>query len=288
MWMSPDVIKQWTAVVPNGQRGRDQTYSEVAIESMAILQAIYHLPLRQTQGLLESLFMLMAITLAVPSYSTLSRRKQTLTITLPQRRSGEGVHVVIDSTGVKVFGEGEWKVRQHGWSKRRTWKKLHVAVNEATGEILASKVTDNSVTDGSVLPELLEQIEPSLLIDQVSADKAYDKRKCYDAIHERGARATIPPQKGAHIWQHANTQAERLDRDENLRAIRKLGKAAWKRTCGYHRRSIAETTMSRFKRIFGPTISARTFAGQAVEINLRGKILNQLYDLGRPDSYRVD
>ena len=286
--MSPDVIKQWTAVVPNGQRGRDQTYSEVAIESMAILQAIYHLPLRQTQGLLESLFMLMAITLAVPSYSTLSRRKQTLTIRLPQRRSGEGVHVVIDSTGVKVFGEGEWKVRQHGWSKRRTWKKLHVAVNEATGEILASKVTDNSVTDGSVLPELLEQIEPSLLIDQVSADKAYDKRKCYDAIHERGARATIPPQKGAHIWQHANTQAERLDRDENLRAIRKLGKAAWKRTCGYHRRSIAETTMSRFKRIFGPTISARTFAGQAVEINLRGKILNQLYDLGRPDSYRVD
>lgn len=288
MWMSPDVIKQWRAVVPNGQRGRDQTYSEVAIESMAILQAIYHLPLRQTQGLLESLFILMTITLAVPSYSTLSRRKQTLTITLPQRRSGEGVHVVIDSTGVKVFGEGEWKVRQHGWSKRRTWKKLHVAVDEATGEILASKVTDNSVTDGSVLPELLEQIEASIKIDQVSADKAYDKRKCYDAIHERGARATIPPQKGAHIWQHGNTHAERLDRDENLRAIRKIGKVAWKRACGYHRRSIAETTMSRFKRIFGPTISARTFEGQVVEINLRGKILNQLYDLGRPDSYRVD
>jgi hypothetical protein len=285
LWVEPDVMAAWTAVRPTKQRGKPQTYSDLAIECMAKLRAVYHLPMRATQGLLQSIFGLMKLTLTVPCYSTLSRRQPTLTFQPPQRRAGEGLQVVIDSTGVKVFGEGEWKVRQHGVSKRRTWKKLHIGVDEATGQILAASVTDNSVSDAAELPGLLDQIaEP---IDQVSCDTAYDTRNAYTAIRQRKARANIPPRRNAKIWQHANTRAERLIRDENLRAIRKHGRKAWKVSSGYHRRSLAETAMSRFKRILGPTISARTFPGQAAEIKVRCNILNTMTQLGMPDSYRA-
>ena len=283
VWVNPEVLVAWTSVPPSGKRGHPQTYSEMAIECMATLRAVYHLAQRATQGLLASLFELMDVTVAVPSYSTLSRRQATLDIQLPKRQPGEGVHVVVDSTGVKVFGEGEWKVRQHGYTKRRTWKKLHVGVDEATGEILAMAVTDNSVADHEELPGLLEQIDEP--ITQVSADGAYDKRKAYDAIGDQQAKATIPPRRGARIWQHGNSKQERLIRDENLRAIRQHGRKAWKQSSGYHRRSLAETAMSRFKRILGPTISARTFASQTTEIKVRCKILNTMTQLGTPDSY---
>jgi hypothetical protein len=283
VWVAPEVIAAWSAIRPTQQRGKPQTYPDLAIECMAKLRAVYHLPLRATQGMLQSIFHLMALTLSVPCYSTLSRRQRGLTFQPPPRRAGDGVHLVIDSTGVKVFGEGEWKVRQHGVSKRRTWKKLHVGVDEATGELLAVSVTDNSVADATELPGLLAQVpEP---IQQVSGDKAYDTRGCYQAIGQREARASIPPRRNAKIWQHANTRAERLSRDENLRAIRQHGRQAWKAASGYHRRSLAETAMSRFKRILGPTISARTFPGQVAEISVRCNILNTLTQLGRPDSY---
>jgi len=283
IWVSAAVVAGWTAVQPTGKRGHPQTYSDLAIECMAMLRAVYHLPLRATQGLLGSILELMHVTLTVPNYSTLSRRQAGLDFHPPQRQAGDRVHLVVDSTGVKVFGEGEWKVRQHGWSKRRTWKKLHLGVDEATGQILAVTVTDNSVADATALPGLLDQVtEP---IQQVSGDTAYDTRADYDAIRQRQARATIPPRRGARIWQHANTKAERLIRDENLRAIRRAGRKAWKQASGYHRRSLAETAMSRFKRILGPTISARTFPGQAAEIKVRCNILNIMLQLGAPDSF---
>lgn len=283
VWVSPQVVAAWTRVPPNGKRGHPRTYSDVAIECMATLRAVYHLAQRATQGLLRSIIELMGLTIAVPSYSTLSRRQQTLGIQWPKRKPGEAIHVVVDSTGVKVFGEGEWTVRQPGYTKRRTWKKLHVGVDEATGHVLAVTVTDNSVADHEELPDLLEQIDAP--IAQISGDKAYDKRKGYDAIGKRKAKATIPPRRGARIWQHGNSQQERLIRDENLRAIRQQGRKAWKQSSGYHRRSLAETTMSRFKRILGPTISARTFASQTTEIKVRCKILNIMTQLGTPDSY---
>jgi hypothetical protein len=285
VWVSPEVLAAWTGVPPTGRRGHPQTYSDLAIECLATLRAVYHLAQRASQGLLQSIFELMQVSLPVPSYSTLSRRQATLNLRLPPRRARADLHLVVDSTGVKVLGEGEWKVRQHGYTQRRTWKKLHVAVDEATGEIVAMSVTDNSVSDQSELLGLLAQVQEPLR--QVSADSAYDTHQCYAALYQRGARATIPPRRGARIWRHANSHAERLNRDENLRAIRHQGRRAWKQGSGYHRRSIAETTMSRFKRILGPTISARTFAGQVAEIKLRCLILNQMAELGRPDSYRA-
>jgi len=222
---------------------------------------------------------------AIPDYSTLSRRRATLEIVLPRTRGKEALHVVVDSTGVKVFGEGEGKVRQHGYTCRRTWGKVHLGVDEASGELVAAVVTTNNYSDGQVLPDLLAQVEEEL--KQVSGDGGYDKRQCYAAIQARQAQATIPPQRNAKIWQHGNTKAERLARDQNLRRIRQVGRAAWKRESGYHRRSLAETAMFRLKTIFSERVTAHGFAGQAVQVLVRCAALNRLTQLGRPDSYRV-
>jgi hypothetical protein len=184
----------------------------------------------------------------VPCYTTLCRRRCSLEVALPRRRKSEPLHVVVDSTGVKVYGEGEWEVRQHGYTRRRTWRKLHLGVDEATHEFVAAVVTTNDFKDSQLLEDLIEQVEGE--ISQVSADGAYDSRDCYDAIRAGGARAAIPPRKRARIRHHGNTRGERHIRDENLRAIRRKGRREWKRESNYHRRSLAETAVFRVKMIF--------------------------------------
>lgn len=244
---------------------------------MARLKSIYGLAGRQCQGFLESIFELMDIDLLVPDQSTLSRRLSELSVVLPVLPKTKAKHVVVDSTGVKVYGEGEWKTRQHGISKRRTWRKLHLGVDEQTGEILAAMVTTNDLCDGQMLPELLDQIESE--IDQVSGDGAYDQKQCYNAIRERKARAAIPPRRRAKIWQHGNCKAERHNRDENLRRVCKVGRKAWKQESNYHRRSLAETTMFRFKTIFGSSVRSRKFDNQAVELLIKCAALNRMFRL---------
>jgi IS5 family transposase len=283
VWITEDVVQTWHAGEAEQKRGHPRTYTDTAIMTMATLQEIYHLGLRQTQGLMESIGQLLHLEVAIPDYSTLSRRRATLEIALPHAQSSEALHVVVDSTGVKVFGEGEWKVRQHGYTYRRTWRKVHVGVDEASGEIVAAVVTTNNYHDSQLLPDLLAQVDEA--IAQVSGDGAYDRRTCYVAIGERPAQAAIPPQHNAKIWQHGNTKAEPLARDQNLRRIRQIGRAAWKRECGYHRRSLAETTMFRLKTIFGDRVTARSFAGQAAQLLVRCSTLNRLTHLGMPDSY---
>jgi IS5 family transposase len=285
LWFSAEVLTVWRNSERTGKRGHPRTYSDTAMATMATLQEIYHLGVRQTEGLVESLGELLHLEVTIPSYSTLSRRRATLEITLPRTRSKEALHVVVDSTGVKVFGEGEWKVRQHGYTYRRTWRKVHLGVEEASGEIVAAVVTTNNYSDSQLLPDLLEQVEEE--IAQVSGDGGYDKRQCYEAIGARHARATIPPQHNAKIWQHGNTKADRLARDQNLRRIRQVGRAAWKRESGYHRRSLAETVMFRLKTIFSERVTARGFAGQAAQLLVRCAALNRMTQLGRPESYRA-
>jgi IS5 family transposase len=197
----------------------------------------------------------MKLDLPVPDHSTLSRRRRKLEITLPVKNLSKSVHLVIDSTGVKVYGEGEWKVRQHGIGKRRTWRKLHFCSDEATLEIVSVVASTNDVSDAEALPDLLD--DAPVEIKQVSADGAYDQRKCYDTLNKHGAKAAIPPRKGAKIWQHANSKADRHARDENLRRIRKVGRKEWKRESNYHRRSLAETQVFRFKTIFGDRLQTR-------------------------------
>jgi Transposase DDE domain len=285
LWFSAEVLTVWQNSERTGKRGHPRTYSDTAIGTMATLQEIYHLGVRQTEGLVESLGELLHLEVAIPHSSTLSRRRATLEIELPRTRGTEALHVVVDSPGVKVFGEGEWKVRQHGYPCRRTWRKVHLGIDEASGEIVAAVVTTNNYSDSQLLPDLWAQVEEESA--QVSGDGGYDRRTCYEAIRARHARATIPPQHNAKIWQHGNTKAERLARDQNLRRIRQVGRAAWKRESGDQRRSLAETAMFRLKTIFSERVTARGFAGQAAQMLVRCAALNRMIQVGRPDSYRA-
>lgn len=285
-WLSEDSLEAWLSEASTGLRGSSPTYSDLAIATFETLKTIYGLAGRQTEGLLHSLFELLAVDLPVPEHSTVSRRKGQLTISLPVWPKSERVHLVVDSTGIKVYGEGEWKTRQHGVSKRRTWRKLHIGVDEATGEILAGVVTSNDVHDSEVFADLLAVTDAEL--EQVSADGAYDKRRCYKVLQERDAKAGIPPQKNAKIWQHGNSKAPPHPRDENLRSIRQHGRKAWKRQSNYHRRSLAETTMFRLKTIFGGKVRSRSFNNQATELLLQCAALNRMIQVAKPDTVWVD
>jgi len=285
-WIDESVLEDWLVPDLSGKPGASPYYSDLAILTMATVKAVYRLAGRQCQGFLASIFALMGIALSVPDHSTLSRRLSKLDVVLPLLPKEGARHVVVDSTGVKVYGEGEWKTRQHGMSKRRTWRKLHLGVDEATGEILAAVVTTNDVHDGEVLNDLLEAIEGD--IEQVSTDGAYDHRHCYDEIAQRGAKPVIPPRKDAVIWQHGNCKAPPHPRDENLRYIRKHGRKKWKRDSNYHRRSLAETTMFRFKAIFGGNLSSRKFDNQAVELFIKCAALNRMIQIAKPDTYEVE
>lgn len=292
LWVEPEVLEAWLNHERSGGRGASCTYTDTAICTGLTLKMVYHLPLRATEGLLTSLLKLMGLEhLAVPDYSTLCRRQKTLQVALPQQHKGQAIHVVVDSTGCKIYGEGEWKVRQHGISKRRTWRKLHLAVDEASGQLVGAVLSTNDVADSAALPALLEQVEEPLA--QLSGDGSYDQRVCYDTLRKRqqeqgeSLRVTIPPRHGARIWQHGNRRAERLARDENLRRVRQIGRQKWKEESGYHRRSLAETAMFRFKTIFGDKLSARIFESQAAEAFIRCAALNRMTQLGMPQSYAV-
>ena len=265
LWVDQASLQAWRYQGP-AQQGAQFRYSDTAIECVLTLRAVYHLPLRATEGFARSILGLMGLDLDVPDYTTLCRRSRTLRITLPRKADGP-LHLVIDSTGLKVYGEGEWKVRQHGYSKRRTWIKLHLAIDPATHEIRAAMVSEPGVTDAEAVPDLLEQEQGP--VEGVEADGAYDRRPVYEALERRGAKAIIPPRRDAVIQRHGNKKGPRLARDENLRRIRKIGRAAWKEESGYHRRSLGETAIFRMKTIFGGGIASRKAAQQAKEVGIR-------------------
>jgi hypothetical protein len=285
-WIDEAVIEGWINEQKSGRRGASKHYSDGAIALMATVQSLFNLAGRQTEGFLESLFGLMGIDLAVPDHSTLSRRMGKVVVEMPVAPSQGGIHLVVDSTGVKVYGEGEWKVRQHGVDKRRTWRKLHVGVNEATGEILAAVASTNNVSDDEAFGDVIDGIDEE--IEQVSGDGAYDKRKCYDKIAARKAKPTIPPRKDAVMWEDDPEIEQPHPRNQVLERIEQVGRQQWKQESGYHRRSLAETTMFRFKTIFGGTLRRRRFDNQAVELFLKCAALNRMIRLGKPDSYPVE
>ena len=285
VWFTPQAVEAWYYQGPR-QRGAQYTFSEVAIQTALILRLLYHLPLRQTEGFVASILALMGLAVRVPDHTTLSRRQAGLTVDWPLQPKDQPLHLVVDATGLKVYGEGEWKVRQHGWNKRRTWRKLHLGVDEATGEIVAQTLTTNSQDDAGQVEPLLDQIETP--IAAVGGDGAYDRRKVFEALaaSDRGPpmRPIIPPRKDAKIEQHGNRKAEPLPRDETIRTIRKRGRRTWKKTSGYHRRSIAETQIGRYKQILGDTLHARTLTHQQTETRVGCAILNRLLHLAKPAS----
>jgi hypothetical protein len=304
VWISEEAAQRWRYDGPP-QWGTDPVYSDFAIETCLRLRLVYDLPLRQTQGFVASLFRLMDLDLPVPDYSTLSRRAKDLSVDLCAGPEGsectsEGAsegedegeaaprHVVIDSTGLKVYGEGEWKQRQHGKSKRRTWRKIHVSLDPETGEITAERLTDNSKHDASQIESLLEEtLKTTGPVTHVGGDGAYDTWDSYDAIEAADAQPVIPPQKNAKIKRHGNCKGPPLPRDEAIRYIRRHGRTKWKRVHGYHRRSLVETGIYRFKRLIGRVLRSREPSRQRTEARLGCQILNRMLRLGMPESYAV-
>jgi len=288
LWLDNEAAQSWFASHEKEEKkeGRPFVYSDSAIETILTVGNVYHLPLRALEGFLQSIAPLFDNSkMRIPDYSTYSRRSKDLIIQIRKKRikEDEDVHAVVDSTGVKVYGEGEWKVRQHGYSKRRTWKKIHIAINEK-GEIIATEVTGNDTHDAQAITPLFNQVEER--IASFGGDGAYDKGSVYEACRARGIPLLlIPPQKNAKIWRHKNSKASPHPRDENLRAIRKLGREEWKKQSGYHARSHVETTMFRFKTILGPSVQSRTWKNQVTELKLKCKILNKMLSLGMPESY---
>lgn len=263
------------------------TYSDAAIQCVLMLREVFKLPLRATQGFLLSLVQLLGLPIQVPHYSTLSRRQQTLEVRLARSSHSMPRHLVIDSTGLKVYGEGEWKVRQHGISKRRTWRKLHVTVDTQTQEVVAVELTANFVGDAEVLPDLLEQLDEADQVATVSADGAYDTARCHQAVRNKGADALIPPREGAVEWPADDGDDTVHPRTAIVRRCAEIGKKAWKQKSGYHRRSLAETAMFRIKGLFSDKLKNRTFSAQQVEAYLRIGALNKMTGLGMPESYLV-
>ena len=286
-WVTEEAIREWEEQQKTGKRGKPKIFSDAAIETSLTLAQVFHMPLRATEGFLSDILEKLAPDLKAPDHSTISIRSKTLSIQIRVRLiPREPLHIVVDSTGAKVYGEGEWKVRQHGWSKRRTWKKLHIGIDEHTGDILIGEVTGNDIADCHMLAPLLEQLPDMVNIGQVSGDGGYDRRICYEELQRRDiSRITIPPQHNAKIWQHGNSKHERYARDENLRHIRRIGRKQWKIATNYHRRSLAETGMFRLKTIFGERVSARLFENQRTQLLIRCKALNRMTMLGMPESY---
>ena len=282
-WFSQEIADSWYADVPDGSRGAPDTYSDQAIITCLILKHVYGLTLRQTQGFVTSLINLMGLPIACPYYTQLSRRAKNLDVPLP--RSSSITDIVVDSSGLKVYGEGEWKVRQHGISKRRTWRKMQLAINPDNHEIVAAALTSHDVSDGEVLEELLDQIPGHL--NSVSGDGAYDTNHCYSAIGKKSARTIVPPRKNAIL------NGKCPERDQVISRINALGgddnaRKKWKVESGYHRRSLAETAMFRYKTMFGDKLSSRIFETQATEFFIKVLAMNLMTSLGMPRTIAIN
>lgn len=283
VWIDEGIQEKWYAE-PTGKIGAQPVYSNLAITPILQLGAVFHQRLHQTEGLVKSRFQLMNIPLKVPDYSTLCRRGERVRVSLSKEDQGNVV-LILDNSGLKVYGEGEWKVRQHGYSKRRTWRKIHLAITP-DGEVRAVELTQNSISDDEAVGKLLNQEKSR--IDGLIGDGAYDKRKVYDmCIRREIPRILIPPGKNAKIWQHGNCSAKPHPRDENLRGIRTTSRKRWKERVKYHIRSLVESTIFRFKSIFGDKLHARKLGQQKMEVGIKVAILNLMTRLGMPQSYAV-
>jgi hypothetical protein len=288
VWFSDDAVRKWVVKSKTGKKGRPFVYSDDAILTALIIRSVFHLPLRALQGFMMSLITLLSISLPIPCYTQISKRSKRLGQKLATISTKRITDVVIDSTGLKVFGEGEWKVRKHGCSKRRTWRKLHLVVSPDSHEIIVETLTDNSVSDCEVYPKVIDLVADSL--ERVYGDGAYDTEQCYKASYEHHCSLIVPPQRNAVY--HKNAPPYMESRNNSCLEIAGFGgdeeaRALWKRLKGYHKRSLAETAMFRFKQLFGSSLRNRRFDTQQAEVNAKCFAMNMMTAIGMPISQRV-
>lgn len=286
LWTTPEALAGWAA--PRRKtRGGQPLYSDLAIETTLMLGMVFGLRLRQGEGLLSSVLDMMGLDLPVPDHTTLSRRAKTWKSSYgsgDRQRVAEGpIHVLVDSTGLKIYGAGQWLEEKHGAKSPRGWRKLHLAVDADSGEIIAHSLTEQEAGDASQLEQLLDQIDGE--IGQLTADGAYDGTPTYDAVlrHTAGARVVIPPRSNA--VERANAQAS-CQRDDHIASIQMDGRLKWQTSTGYGKRALAETAMGRYKGVIGPRLRARSFRAQQTEAAIGVAILNRMLTCGRPKSVR--
>lgn len=287
LWLSEEVISSWYYQGAR-QPGGAVKYSEACMICLLSIKSLFRLGFRQTQGFGSSLIERLDLGIVVPSYSQICRRQASLSVPIRVRDlagGSQGLHIVVDSTGLKVYGEGEWKTRMHGISKRRTWRKLHLAVDEKTNDLLAVELTTNAVDDAQMVEDLVKQIES--VVDKFGGDGAYDKVKVYDYLESEGIIPIIPPREGAIIWTDDEGNDLQHPRNEAVLGIEEKGSAEWKKQSGYHRRSKAEVAMFRYKTIFGPKTYARKMTNQKTEVRIKCACINKFNLLGMPISVRV-
>jgi hypothetical protein len=288
VWVTPEALAAWHPP-GTGRRGRSPQYADIAIETGHLLRLAFGRPWRQTEGLLRSLTALLGVDVGVPDHTTFSRRSPGLALatSLAQAQASGPVHVVIDATGLKVHGAGEWRAERHGERGRRTWRKLHLAVDPGSGEILASELTTSEEGDASQVGPLLDQIIGP--IASVTADGAYDGEPVYRAVSARQpgppAAVIIPPRAGAVASSTADTTPSQ--RDMHVRMLQDRGRMGWQRATGYGRRSLGETAVFRYKAIIGRGLRARTLPAQKTEARVGCSVLNRMTRLGRPVSQRT-
>lgn len=292
VWLSEDARQGWLYQGPHTQ-GHPTIFSDAAIECALMLRTVFRLPLRQTEGFMRSVLGLLEADLPIPDYTTLCLRARDLSVRLIRQSAGS-VHLLLDSTGLKIRGEGEWKRKIHGHGNHRRWRKLSIAVNRETQEIEAAVLTPSRVHDGTHVPGLLKQVKSK--ISSVITDGSYDRVDVYHVCWKRGALPVIPPRKDAKIRRYRKDPADgkwrqRLDcmkpRDAAIREIRKSGRKKWKILSGYHQRSLVETAMFRLTKIFGSDLRNRSLANQKTEAFLRCKALNLMTQFGMPKSVKI-
>jgi len=259
MWVSEDAIDAWKPR-PSRRRGGQKRYSDTAIETTLTLRLFFNLPLRQTEGFLRSLFDLMGLSLEVPDHTTLSRRGQHLNVRLRRPANNKPMHLIVDSTGLSMVGEGEWAAAKHGKKGKRAWKKLHLGVDRS-GVIVAQVLTDSNVDDANTGVDLIGQVDGTLM--SVTGDAAYDTSAIYDAALERGAKVVVPPTRKAVV---SGRRQRAAARDRTIRKVKKLGRREWKKVSGYHRQGTVENAFFRYKSIIGDRLRARHPKSQRVEV----------------------
>jgi hypothetical protein len=283
VWFTDAAITAWRAE-PRTTPGGQPHYSALAIATALTLRAVFRLALRQTEGLIGSILRLLGLELAVPDHTTLSRRAETLEVPRP-RPGGEPVHLLVDSTGLRLSGPGEWLVEKHGTKKRRSWRKLHLGVDAGTGRIEAVELTGHATDDGSRVGPLLDRVAG--LVASFTGDGAYDREDVYGAVAERHPEAAVvvPPRSSAVPSEAAETVP--TQRDRHLRSIAEHGRMGWQKVSGYNHRALAEAAISRYKRVIGDALRSRTDRRQAVEVAIAVQALNRMLELGQPKSVRI-
>jgi hypothetical protein len=289
VWFTDEAVAAWTAA-PRTSRGGQPFYSPLAILTALTLRAVFHLAYRQAEGLIGSMISLLGLTLRVPDHTTLSRRSATLAVPRPQLSadasdSAQALHLLVDSTGLKLCGAGEWLIEKHGTRARRSWRKLHLGVDAGTGQIVASALTSKEMDDAAQVGPWLDQVTG--LLTSVTADGAYDQDGVYADVAERhpDAAVIVPPRRTAVLSDKAATAP--TQRDRHLQCIAETSRRAWQKVSGYNKRAKVEAAIGRWKQVIGDGLRSRMDERRVTEVNVAVDVLNRMLELGRPNYVRI-